>query len=250
MRRIRQHLSYANVMATIAVFLVLSGGTAVALSGSNTVFTDDIVDNEVRSADVRNDALTGGGLTAADLRPNSVGTSEVATDSLNGGDINESSVGIVPNADKLDGFDSSQFLDSGSVKKLFWEAVAEAPAPLTTFASVGPYALKARCTENGGSVALEILANGPAGSADFEYSRVTDDAGNPVQHLTGRSPIPADTDTSLLSETALNPVFRRWFGTWVLTTGSVVVHLDFHAVARAQSAERNCYLYGTAMVGT
>jgi hypothetical protein len=42
-QRIRSHLTYANVMATIAVFLVLSGGTAVALNGSNTVFSDDIV---------------------------------------------------------------------------------------------------------------------------------------------------------------------------------------------------------------
>ena len=35
LRRLRSHLTYANVMATIAVFLVLSGGAAVALKGSN-----------------------------------------------------------------------------------------------------------------------------------------------------------------------------------------------------------------------
>ena len=91
---LRSHLTYANVMATLAVFLVLSGGTAVALSGSNTVFSDDITDNEVYSADVRNDNLAGGGLVssdvrndtqtspagglgAVDLKPSSVGTSEV-----------------------------------------------------------------------------------------------------------------------------------------------------------------------------
>ncbi len=37
MRHIRQHLTYANVMATLAVFLVLGGGTAAALHGHNTV---------------------------------------------------------------------------------------------------------------------------------------------------------------------------------------------------------------------
>jgi formylglycine-generating enzyme required for sulfatase activity len=36
LRRLRSHLTYANVMATIAVFLALSGGAAVALNGSNT----------------------------------------------------------------------------------------------------------------------------------------------------------------------------------------------------------------------
>ena len=38
MRRIRDRLTYANVISTIALFLALTGGTAVALSGSNTVF--------------------------------------------------------------------------------------------------------------------------------------------------------------------------------------------------------------------
>jgi hypothetical protein len=86
----RSHLTYANVMATLAVFLVLSGGTAVALNGSNTVFSDDIVDNEVRSTDVRNDTLSGGGLAAPDLRANSVGSSEVTNGSLGTGELSHS----------------------------------------------------------------------------------------------------------------------------------------------------------------
>jgi hypothetical protein len=53
MRRVRQHLTYSNVISTLCLFLLLGGGTAVALSGSNTVFSDDIVNNQVRSADVR-----------------------------------------------------------------------------------------------------------------------------------------------------------------------------------------------------
>ena len=87
---LRSHLTYANVMATIAVFLVLGGGTAVALNGSNTVFSDDIVDNQVYSSDVRNDALSGGGLAAPDLRANSVGSSEVTNGSLGTGELSHS----------------------------------------------------------------------------------------------------------------------------------------------------------------
>ncbi|MFL5891879.1 MAG: hypothetical protein ACJ75I_03980 [Solirubrobacterales bacterium] len=93
MSRIRAHLTYANVIATIALFLVLSGGTAVALTGSNTVFSDDIVDDQVVSADVRNDTLTGGGLLATDLRAGSVRSSEVANDSLTDSDLGSDSVG-------------------------------------------------------------------------------------------------------------------------------------------------------------
>ena len=79
---LRSHLTYANVIATLALFLVLSGGTAVALTGSNTVFSDDIVNDQVYSGDVRNDTLSGGGLAAADLRANSVGQSEVAAEAI------------------------------------------------------------------------------------------------------------------------------------------------------------------------
>ena len=90
--------SPALVIALIALFVSL-GGTAAALSGSNTVFTDDITDNQVYSADVRNDTLAGGGLAAADLRPASVGTSEVAADSLGAADLAPSSVGTSEAAD-------------------------------------------------------------------------------------------------------------------------------------------------------
>jgi len=91
MRRwLRSHLTYANVMVTILAFIVLTGGTAVALSGSNTVFSDDIVDNQVFSADVRNDTLAGGGLGAVDLRLGSVGGSEVANSSLGVGELSHS----------------------------------------------------------------------------------------------------------------------------------------------------------------
>jgi hypothetical protein len=98
MNRIRSQLTYANVAATLALFLVLSGGTAVALTGTNTVFTDDIVNDQVKSADVRNDDLGEGGLAALDLRAGSVRGSEVLDNSLSGADVNESSFGIVPDA--------------------------------------------------------------------------------------------------------------------------------------------------------
>jgi hypothetical protein len=83
---LRSHLTYANVMATIAVFLALGGG-GFAVASHLMVQSSDIVDNQVFSADVRNDTLSGGGLVAADLRPSSVGTSEVADGSIASGDL-------------------------------------------------------------------------------------------------------------------------------------------------------------------
>jgi hypothetical protein len=103
-----------NAIAYVALFVALTGGTAYALDGSNTVFTDDIVDGEVRSADINNGAVTtedlsnsngvrsedvrddtqsGGGLAASDLGPASVGQSEVANGSLTGAEFADRSIG-------------------------------------------------------------------------------------------------------------------------------------------------------------
>ena len=123
--------SPAMVIALIALFVSL-GGTAAALSGSNTVFSDDIVDNQVYSADLRNDTLAGGGLVSADVRndiqtspagglgavdlkPSSVGTSEVTLNSLNGTDINEPSLAIGPTySGRINGINSG----NGSVGQI------------------------------------------------------------------------------------------------------------------------------------
>ena len=113
MRRIRRP-SHATVVAYVALFVALTGGTtAVALSGSNTVQSDDLgpgaqvkaadvaanaingsklADNQVSTLDVRNDTLSGGGLVAGDLRPDSVGQSEVASDSVGATELGNASV--------------------------------------------------------------------------------------------------------------------------------------------------------------
>lgn len=49
-----KHLTYANVMATLAVLLSM-GGTAYAL----TITSADIKDNTIRSRDIKNYTITG-----------------------------------------------------------------------------------------------------------------------------------------------------------------------------------------------
>jgi hypothetical protein len=110
---IRGHIR-SNVIGYVALFVALSG-TAYAThpGGTNTISTDDIINGEVRepdilngavtgadinntngvrSEDVRDDTLFGGGLSAADLGPDSVAASEVLDNSLTGGDLDESTL--------------------------------------------------------------------------------------------------------------------------------------------------------------
>ena len=91
---LRSHLTYANVMVTILAFIVLSGGTAVALSGTDTVQSDDLG--------------PGSQVKAPDVATNAVNGSDVVDNSVTGADVNEFALGKVPNADKLDGIDSSR----------------------------------------------------------------------------------------------------------------------------------------------
>jgi len=144
--RIRSRLTYANVVATLALFLVLSGGTAVALTGSNTVFSDDIVNGQVKGVDVLDGTLTGG-------------------------DVKESSLGKVPqagNADTVDGLDSTHFgvgVMGGLMKAVNINAVASgiqwAPIGASTATATGPFV-----APPGGFVARDLKislasANGP-----------------------------------------------------------------------------------------
>lgn len=56
MGKLRQHLNYANVMATIAVFLAL-GGAAYAAIGKNTVGSRQVKPNSLKGVDIRESSL-------------------------------------------------------------------------------------------------------------------------------------------------------------------------------------------------
>jgi hypothetical protein len=77
MRRIRRHLSFANVVSVIALFVAISGGTAVALNGTNTVQSDDLG--------------PGAQVKAPDVAANAVGSGKVINESLTGQDVKNQS---------------------------------------------------------------------------------------------------------------------------------------------------------------
>lgn len=102
---LRKRLTYANVTATLALFLAM-GGTAYAAA---TIGSAEILDNSIQSADIKNGAVTSvdakngslqgvdvkdGSLTAADLGVGSVGTSELADGSVNGTKIADGSIAL------------------------------------------------------------------------------------------------------------------------------------------------------------
>jgi len=65
-KQTRKRLTYANVMSTIAVFLVLGGATAIAAGqlGKNTVGPKQLKKNAVTSAKIKDGAVTTGKIAA------------------------------------------------------------------------------------------------------------------------------------------------------------------------------------------
>ena len=65
-RRLRAHLSYANIVASLALFIAL-GGSAYAVA-TGAIGSREIRDNSVRSRDVRTNALTARDINERSLR--------------------------------------------------------------------------------------------------------------------------------------------------------------------------------------
>ena len=94
MRRLRPHLTYANIMVTLLAIGALTGGVAYAANtiGSADIIngqvkTADIGNNQVQSADVRDDTFGNGGLGSADIANNTVASGDIENGGLGGVDI-------------------------------------------------------------------------------------------------------------------------------------------------------------------
>jgi hypothetical protein len=94
MHALRCRLSYANVVATLALVIAVAGGTAYA---ANTVFSSDIVNGEVKSVDigtgqVRKPDIGAGQVDSAKVADGTLNGSDVADQGLNGIDILDTSI--------------------------------------------------------------------------------------------------------------------------------------------------------------
>ena len=95
--------SPALLIACLALFISLGGVSY----GVATGFIDsrEIRNNTIRTQDLRNNDVRG-----KDIRNSTIGGRDVAFNTLTGADINESRLGKVPDADRVDGLDSGAFL--------------------------------------------------------------------------------------------------------------------------------------------
>jgi hypothetical protein len=108
LKRLTSHLTYANVVATLALFLVLSGGAAYAASqlGKNSVGTRQLKKSSVSTAKLKN-----GAVTAAKIQAGAIPVTKIDPSSL-GTVPNATHANTADNANQLGGAPPSTYRDS------------------------------------------------------------------------------------------------------------------------------------------
>ena len=149
MDRFRPRLSYANVVSTLCLVLVVGGGVAYA---ANTVGSEDIINGQVKSADigtgqVRSIDVGNDNLTGDDVQDNSLTTNDVNTGSLFGSDIFD---GTLTSADIGTSAVASSEIANGSIVSsdiaTHGSTRAGSTAPTTTATSASAGSPSGRCT--------------------------------------------------------------------------------------------------------
>ena len=114
MKKLRSHLTYANVMSSLAVFLLLGGGAAIAAKKkTHKIGTTQIKASAVTTAKIKNGAvdnaklkdgsvsvgkLQDGSVTGGKLADGSVSTGKLVGDAVTGDKVNEATLSEVPSA--------------------------------------------------------------------------------------------------------------------------------------------------------
>ncbi len=166
----RKHLTYANVMATLAVFLVLGGGAYAALK----LPKDSVTSKQIKKGSVKGSDLAEGAVAKRQLADAGVTGKDVAKDTLKGKNIDEGSLASVPDADRVGG---------NTVRQVSYSAEAgTAPETLVSLAGLtitaecppaappGGVLLTATTDTDHSIIGLPEVVNGNAAGTDDDFN--------------------------------------------------------------------------------
>lgn len=137
MKKLSKRLTYANVMSSIAVFLVLGGATAFA---AKKIGSNEIKSNAITTGKIKKNAVT-----STKIKKNAITGAKVKDGSLTGSDIDLSTLGTVPSAAKSTKTDQ--------IVNIFF--TANEGAPQKTILSLGGLSIQATCPGGGEDIELE-----------------------------------------------------------------------------------------------
>jgi hypothetical protein len=112
LKQIRKRLTYANVMSSLAVFLILGGATAFAAT--------KIGANQLKANSVKTGKIVKEAVTTSKLKNNAVSTAKIANDAVTGAKANESTFGQVPSAKTAESANVA-----GTTQNVLWAVVSD-----------------------------------------------------------------------------------------------------------------------------
>lgn len=168
MKQIRTRLTYANVMSTLALFLVLSGATALAAQqlGKKTVGAKQLKTNAVTTPKIKKEAVSGAKLKKGSVSGDKVGNGAIGTDKLADSAVTTGKLanGAVTSGKLAAGVVGSGQLGANSVgnsqtqlvKVFKGEVVSAGPseeaAPRIELGQVGPFKFYGKCFLEAGNI--------------------------------------------------------------------------------------------------
>ncbi len=200
MKQIRKRFTYANVMSSIAVFLILGGATAIA---AKKIGTKQLKANSVTTGKIKKNAVT---------------TAKIKNNAVTGAKVNESTLGAVQNAttaqNAVNAANFEKFVPFGIITASGGES-----KPLVNY---GPFSLTGQCVVDGLNLEARVVfattedhtafggddaSEGDAGPATPETDRIIEDPG-------ASSSGAADTSDGYDDQfNAQAPSGRSWAGT-------------------------------------
>jgi hypothetical protein len=153
--RLRSHRpSHTTIVAYLALFIAVGGGTAFAVVGANQVNSASIIDGQVKNADIG---------------ANQIGPGKIVDNSLTGADINTSTLGTVPsatNATNLGGKPPSAFAAAATFQRNdigLNDTTANATAVTKTLLTTATLKVGASCNNaGGGALTGKIVISAPS----------------------------------------------------------------------------------------
>jgi hypothetical protein len=139
-KQIRKRLTYANVMSTVAVFLILGGATAFAAS---KIGAGQLKKNAVTSAKIKNNAVT-----ASKIKDAAVTNTKIADGSVTNGKLADGSVTSTKLADNS--VTSTKIVDNAvtSAKIAAGSVTASKLGPITVQTEAAPVAKESAASVN------------------------------------------------------------------------------------------------------
>jgi len=218
---LRSRLTYANVMATVAVFVALGGSSYAALHitggqiANNTVRSKDLRNNDVRGKDVRRGTLTG---------------ADVKDESLAGKDLRESTLARVPLASAADtagdaallgGLPADAFERSDQVKRVGPVDDSTPGTEAGPEVSYGPFRFGLFCQYAGAEDVVGVAST--EDHALLTYIVPTDDVPGTVQHFV----FPDLGNTSLQMASSSKPTpYAKTIDGWALAPSGFRMHFS------------------------